>query len=141
MKTFQKAGANILMKIECPLKQEVATTPTGIIQSVILLFLIIYRIAIRLFDLNQLFDKYSLFDVYTKEYFITYEGFNQIISILFRFDIPILCHTFLSEKIFELLTKVFNLNNYIRKKKLKFIKKISSKELKFFSARKKPSYR
>jgi hypothetical protein len=41
----------------------------------------------------------------TLGYFVTFDRFNEVIAAIFKFDIPILCHSFLSERLYQLMEK------------------------------------
>lgn len=59
---------------------------------------------IKLSHAKELFRSHALLDE-NEDYYITYDRFNMIISDLFKFEIPILTHTYLSYRIFELLSR------------------------------------
>jgi hypothetical protein len=82
-----------------------------------------YFPVIKFSDIKEVFIQNSQYNLLNNESYITYDRFNQIISILFKFDIPILCHTYLAKRIFELLSKVnIILFSIYRKKITKYMK-------------------
>ncbi len=52
-------------------------------------------------DLTSVFKKFCIDGLY-----LNYERFNDCISFLLKFDIPLICYTHLAEKLFSLMDKV-----------------------------------
>jgi hypothetical protein len=65
-----------------------------------------YFVVIKLSFIKEVFKSYRLYDDLKSEYYITYDLFNKIVSTIFKFDIPIICYTYLSKRIFDFIGKV-----------------------------------
>jgi hypothetical protein len=63
-------------------------------------------LVIKLCYIKEVLKYYRLFDVLKNEYYINYDLFNKIISTIFKFDIPIICYSYLSKRIFDIMGKV-----------------------------------
>lgn len=61
-----------------------------------------FILVIKYSDLKEAFNFYAVDRKY-----LDFEKFNNVITSVFKFDIPIICHSYLSEKLFNLLSKVY----------------------------------
>ena len=61
----------------------------------------LYTISTKLSDLKLAFKKFANDGLY-----LNYEKFNECIGYLLKFDIPLISHTFLAERLFNIMDKV-----------------------------------
>jgi len=62
----------------------------------------LYSKIIKHSELTFAFKRFAIDGLY-----LNYEKFNDCIGFLLKFDIPLLCYTYLSERLFKLMDKVY----------------------------------